>query len=32
VLRKGRDVDACGDRVGVLEDGGGILCYDKEVV
>jgi len=31
VLQKGGDVDGCGDGVGTLEDGGGIICYDKEV-
>jgi len=32
VLRKGGDVDGRGDAIGMLEDGGGIICYDKEVV
>jgi len=32
VLWKGRDVDGRGDGVGMLEDGGGIICDDKEVV
>jgi len=32
VLRKGRDVDGRGDGVGTLEDGGGKICYNKEVV
>ena len=32
VLRNGGDVDGLGDGVGMLEDGGGIICYDKEVM
>jgi len=32
VLRKGGDMDRCGDGIRILEDGGGIICYDKEVV
>jgi len=32
VLRNGGDVDSCGSSVGMLGDGGGILCFDKEVV
>jgi len=32
VLQKGGDMDGRRDGVGILEDGGGIICYDKEVV
>jgi len=32
VLRKGGDLDRFGDGIRMLEDGGGIICYDKEVV
>ena len=30
--RKGGDVGRCGDGVRRLDDGGGIICYDNEVV
>jgi len=32
VLWKDRDVDCRGSGVGMLGDGGGIICFDKEVV
>jgi len=32
VLPKGGDVGGRWDGVATLEDGGGIICYDKEVV
>ena len=32
MLQKGGDVDGRGDGVGMLEDGSGIICFDKEVV
>jgi len=32
VLWKCREVDGRGDGAGMLEYGGGIICYDKEVV
>jgi len=32
VLQKGGDMDGRRDGVGMLEDGSGIICYDKEVV
>jgi len=32
VLQNGRDVGGCGDGVGMFKDGGGMICYDKEVV
>ena len=32
VLRKGGEVDGCGDGVGMLEDGGGIQCSEEEEV
>jgi len=32
VLWKGGDMDGHGDGVGIFEDGGGIIRYDKEVV
>jgi len=31
VRRKGGDMDGCGDGVGMIEDGGSIICYDEEV-
>jgi hypothetical protein len=32
VLRKGREVERCGGGVRMWQDGGGIICYNKEVV
>ena len=32
MLRKGRDVCRRGDGVGMIGDGGGTICYNKEVV
>jgi len=32
VLWNGRDVGGRGDGVGMLEDGGGIICHDEKVV
>ena len=32
MLRKDGDVDRRGEGEGMLDDGGGIICYDKEVV
>jgi len=32
VLQKGGDVDGRGDGAGMVEDGGSIISYDKEVV
>ena len=32
VLWKGREVGGGGDGVGMFKNGGGIICYDKEVV
>jgi hypothetical protein len=30
-LRKDEDCEGCGNGVRMLRDGGGIICYDKEV-
>jgi len=32
VLQKGGDVGGRGNGVGILEDDGGIMCYDKKGV
>jgi len=32
VFRKDGDVGGCGDEIGMLDDLGGIICCDKEVV
>ena len=32
MLRTGRDLGGRRDGIGMFKDGGGIICYDKEVV